>query len=133
MHIRITGSSGVWTQGCLLSVQCLDSVALRAAKQLIKAAPAGATEVLALGEDGLARHLSSLNYCRSKVKYVLGCTRAVVEDYGGVVPDAYKNLLALPGVGPKVVMWFLDFALVHNTSIQQCFSCLLCTCLTTYS
>ena len=58
--------------------------------------------MLALGEEGLAPLLSSLNFCKSKVRYVLEATRKVVEDHGGKVPEALKQLLKLPGVGPKV-------------------------------
>ena len=92
------------SQACLLSVQCLDSVALRVVRKLIDAAPGGAEGVLALGEDGLSEILASLNYYRSKVKYVLASTRVIVEDNHGDVPDSYKELIALPGVGPKVII-----------------------------
>lgn len=36
----------------------------------------------------------------ARARNLLKCARAVVADHGGVFPDAYAALLALPGIGP---------------------------------
>mmetsp|Transcript_764 Transcript_764/g.1661 ORF Transcript_764/g.1661 Transcript_764/m.1661 type:complete len:669 (+) Transcript_764:184-2190(+) len=120
---------------CLLSVQCLDTVALRAVKKLMSRAPGGALDVLSMagrygddrpetvgecdgrkrkswpsadinnagaGENLLEHELRSLNYYKSKARFVVGCSEAVTHKWGGKVPEEYRDLISLPGVGPKI-------------------------------
>jgi endonuclease-3 len=149
---------------CLLSVQCLDDVALKAVRKLMSAtaasssagitntndsSPAGlvstscssssgvvshcsgsAAAVLALSPALLESLLMTLNFRKAKERcapppslrtplltfssrasykffffnprFVTECSRAVIDKWGGEVPEAYKDLLTLPGVGPKI-------------------------------
>ena len=77
---------------CLLSVQCLDTVALRAVRALMQLCPGGAADVGGLSDDDLAGALSSLNYFKSKVKYLKGCTEAVLVD--GAFPSLVTTAAA---------------------------------------
>ena len=43
----------------------------------------------------------SLNYNRTKTKNVIACSKALVKDYSGKVPDTIEELVKLPGVGRK--------------------------------
>jgi A/G-specific adenine glycosylase len=36
----------------------------------------------------------------ARARNLLKCARAVAQDYGGVFPDTYDGLIALPGIGP---------------------------------
>ena len=101
--LTLHGSTGrYWALvACLLSVQCLDSVALKVVKQLM-AITEGPQSVLDLGEERLSEILRTLNYYRGKVKYVLASTRAILADFRGEVPSGHKDLLKLPGVGDKI-------------------------------
>ena len=47
------------------------------------------------------RDITSVGFFRNKTKAVLGCTRILLERYGGQVPQNMEQLLTLPGVGRK--------------------------------
>lgn len=42
------------------------------------------------------------NFNKTKAKNVKNCAKALCERYNGVVPTQYDQLVALPGVGPKI-------------------------------
>lgn len=55
---------------------------------------------LAAAEDGdVMGEWAGLGYY-ARARNLLKCARAVVQDHGGVFPDSYAGLLALPGIGP---------------------------------
>lgn len=45
--------------------------------------------------------IRSTGFFRQKTKHIQGCCRALVERFGGEVPDTMENLTSLPGVGRK--------------------------------
>lgn len=45
-----------------------------------------------------------------KAKYIKKATEILVEKHGGKVPAVYKDLIALPGVGPKMAHLVLQEA-----------------------
>ncbi|MGV8142679.1 MAG: endonuclease III domain-containing protein [Candidatus Pacearchaeota archaeon] len=53
----------------------------------------------------------SLNYNRTKAKNVISCSRALINDFNGKVPDTIDELVKLPGVGRKTA----------NLIITECF------------
>lgn len=57
--------------------------------------------MLALGEEGLKAHISSIGLFNQKAKNVLAAARLLVERHGGEVPRDRDSLQALPGVGRK--------------------------------
>jgi len=57
--------------------------------------------MLALGEDGLKRHIATIGLYNAKAKHIIGTCRALVERHGGEVPRERAALEALPGVGRK--------------------------------
>ena len=57
--------------------------------------------MLALGEEGLKRHISSVGLYNQKAKNVIAAARLLVERHGGQVPRDRDALQALPGVGRK--------------------------------
>lgn len=57
--------------------------------------------MVALGVDGIERHIKSLGLFRNKAKHVAALAAQLVERHGGEVPADRAALEALPGVGRK--------------------------------
>jgi endonuclease-3 len=66
--------------------------------------------MLALGEDGLKRHVRSIGLYNSKAKNILATCRRLLEAHGGEVPRERAALEALPGVGRKTANVVLNTA-----------------------
>jgi endonuclease-3 len=49
----------------------------------------------------LEQDIRSTGFFRMKTKSIIGCSRALVEKYGGRVPKEIDDLVQLPGVGRK--------------------------------
>lgn len=49
----------------------------------------------------LERIIHSTGFYHAKAKNIIGCCRALLENYGGKVPDSLEELITLPGVGRK--------------------------------
>ena len=58
-------------------------------------------DFLALGEDGLAREISSIGLYRNKAKNIIKLLAILKEKFGGKVPNSRDDLESLPGVGRK--------------------------------
>ncbi len=72
-------------------------------------------KMLALGEEGLAERLKSINYYKTKARNVIALSRILVEKYGGQVPRDRKALESLPGVGRKTANVVLNVAFGEPT------------------
>ena len=48
-------------------------------------------------------------YYRQKTRCIVNVTRAIVEDYGGEVPDDAEELIKLPGVGKKTAACVMKY------------------------
>jgi len=57
--------------------------------------------ILALGEEGLKRYISSIGLYNSKAKNIIGACELLVREHGGKVPREREALERLPGVGRK--------------------------------
>ncbi|HEY9214214.1 MAG TPA: endonuclease III [Ancylobacter sp.] len=84
----------------VLSAQATDIGVNKATKGLFKAAPTPQAMV-ALGEEGVARHIRTLGLYRGKAKNVVELSRLLIANHGGQVPADRAALEALPGVGRK--------------------------------
>ena len=98
----------------MLSAQATDVGVNRATKHLFKAAPTPA-RMLALGEDELKGHISSIGLFNTKAKNVLATCRLLLERHGGEVPREREALEALPGVGRKTANVVLNTAFGEST------------------
>jgi endonuclease III len=49
----------------------------------------------------LEAEIKSTGFFRMKAKNIIGCSRALVEGFEGVVPQSLEDLVTLPGVGRK--------------------------------
>jgi endonuclease-3 len=89
----------------LLSVQCLDKVALRAYERLRESVPGGEVTLEAvrgMEHEDLERCLKTLNFHSTKARYVRECSDALHYKFRGEVPRAVGALKTLPGVGDKL-------------------------------
>ncbi|MDX2235266.1 MAG: endonuclease III [Hyphomonadaceae bacterium] len=83
-----------------LSAQATDKGVNRATGPLFQVADTP-EKMLALGEDGVARHIRTIGLWRNKAKNVIALSRILLERHAGVVPHDRAALEALPGVGRK--------------------------------
>ena len=85
----------------MLSTQCLDKVALAAAKVFEKKFQTIKSCHLASIED-IEDTIKTVNFKNNKSKFTKGIAKILLEDFNSQVPSDYKSLLKLPGVGPKI-------------------------------
>lgn len=84
----------------VLSAQCTDARVNRVTPELF-ARCRRPEDYLALGQSALEEKIRSTGFFRNKAKSILGACRAMLEEFGGRVPDNMEELLRLPGVGRK--------------------------------
>jgi endonuclease-3 len=84
----------------ILSAQATDVGVNKATKRLFPVANTPA-KLVALGETGLKRYISTIGLYNAKAANVIAMSRLLIERHGGNVPRTREALEALPGVGPK--------------------------------
>lgn len=84
----------------ILSAQATDVGVNKATRRLYPVANTPQA-ILALGEDGLKKHISTIGLFNAKARNVIETCRILVERHGGEVPRTRADLEALPGVGRK--------------------------------
>jgi len=104
-----------------LSAQATDAGVNKATRALFAVADTPA-KMLALGEEGLTRHIKTIGLFRQKAKNVMKLSRILVDEYGGEVPNSRAALQSLPGVGRKTAnvvlnMWWRYPAQAVDTHI----------------
>ncbi len=98
----------------VLSAQATDVGVNRATKTLFAEAPDPASMV-ALGVDGVARHIRTIGLWQGKARNVVELSRQLLERHGGQVPHDRDALEALPGVGRKTANVVLNVAFGEPT------------------
>jgi endonuclease-3 len=98
----------------ILSAQATDRSVNLATAGLFEEARTPAA-MLALGEDGLKRHIRSIGLYNSKARNVIATCRKLVEAHCGKVPRDRASLEALPGVGRKTANVVLNTAFGEPT------------------
>mmetsp|Transcript_34290 Transcript_34290/g.80152 ORF Transcript_34290/g.80152 Transcript_34290/m.80152 type:complete len:267 (+) Transcript_34290:107-907(+) len=90
----------------ILAPQCRDSIVHEAVKNLIDR---GCTpeKVLAASEEDLCSCCSKVRMHQNKIKHIIASTKILVEKHTADVPQTYKELIALPGIGPKSAHFIL--------------------------
>lgn len=84
----------------VLSAQCTDKRVNMVTPALFKAYPTAEDMSKASVED-ILHYISSVSYPNNKAKHLLGLSKALVENFEGVVPTSQDALQTLPGVGRK--------------------------------
>jgi endonuclease-3 len=98
----------------LLSAQATDVGVNKATRALFVAAPTPA-RMLALGVEGVERHVRTIGLYRTKTRHLLETCRILIADHGGEVPRDRAALEALPGVGRKTANVILNVAFGEPT------------------
>jgi endonuclease III len=98
----------------LLSAQATDVSVNKASRALFAAAPTPAA-MLALGVEGVERHIKTIGLYRTKARHLIETCRILVERHGGRVPADRAALEALPGVGRKTANVVLNVAFGEPT------------------
>ena len=93
----------------ILSAQATDIGVNRATAKLYPVANTPEA-MLALGEDGLKRHIRTIGLFNTKAKNVIATCRLLVDKHGSQVPNTREELQALPGVGRKTANVILNTA-----------------------
>jgi len=97
-----------------LSAQATDVGVNKATRRLFPVANT-AEKILALGEEGLKKYISTIGLYNAKAKNVIATCRILVDQYGGEVPRSREALEALPGVGRKTANVVLNTAFGEPT------------------
>ena len=98
----------------VLSAQATDAGVNRATRDLFREVTTP-QQMLALGEDGLKRHIRTIGLFNTKAKNVIALSRALVDSYGGEVPRDRDALQSLPGVGRKTANVVMNVAYGEET------------------
>jgi len=98
----------------ILSAQATDKGVNKATAKLFPVANTPET-ILALGEDGLKKHIKTIGLFNSKGANIIKTCRILIEQYNSEVPEDRKALEALPGVGRKTANVVLNTAFGHPT------------------
>jgi endonuclease-3 len=98
----------------VLSAQATDVSVNRATKGLFAEA-ATPQAMVALGVEGVARHIRSIGLWQTKARNVVELSRRLLDEHGGQVPPARDALEALPGVGRKTANVVLNVAFGEST------------------
>jgi endonuclease-3 len=97
-----------------LSAQATDVGVNKATRKLFPVANTPEA-ILALGEDGLKKFISTIGLFNAKAANVVAACRILVEKHGGEVPRDRESLEALPGVGRKTANVVLNTAFGEPT------------------
>jgi|TARA_R100000501_G_scaffold15113_1_gene27446 endonuclease-3 len=98
----------------VLSAQATDAGVNRATANLFAEVQDPAAMV-ALGEEGLKRHIRTIGLYNSKAKNVIALSEILLAEHDGLVPRTRAELQALPGVGRKTANVVLNEAFGEAT------------------
>ena len=98
----------------VLSAQATD-VSVNKATKTLYAEAATPAAMVALGVDGVARHIRTIGLWQGKARNVVALSQILLEKFGGEVPHDRAALEALPGVGRKTANVVLNVAFGEAT------------------
>jgi len=98
----------------MLSAQATDKSVNLATRKLFPQANTP-TALLAMGEEGLKRHIRTIGLFNAKARNVIATCRLLIERHGGEVPHDREALESLPGVGRKTANVVLNIAFGEPT------------------
>eukprot|EP00960_Hanusia_phi_P033238 750357-Hanusia_phi.AAC.3 len=115
---REEGGDFLCLVAALLSVQCLDSVALKVFEHLREGLGGQLTveRVSSMTVEELEPLIKSCNYYKTKAKSIHACAVSLRRRHGGRVPSSFSSLVQLEGVGPKIANLVLSVGLGDETA-----------------
>jgi endonuclease-3 len=84
----------------ILSAQCTDERVNKVTPPLFSRFRT-AVDFAAAQPDELEALIRSTGFFRAKARSIIGCSRMLVDRFGGIVPQTIDELIQLPGVGRK--------------------------------
>jgi len=85
---------------CLLSLRAKDTMSLPVSRELFEHARTP-QQMLKLSQRQIEKVIYSVGFYRQKAKQLRAVSKALIDDFGGMVPGTLEELLLLPGVGRK--------------------------------
>ena len=98
--VSMTKSPFMVLISCLLSLRTKDKVTAEASNRLFKLAN-NPEKMLGLSIKNIEKAIYPVGFYKTKAKRIKEICKALLDDYGGVVPDEIDELLKLNGVGRK--------------------------------
>ena len=98
----------------VLSAQATDAGVNKATRALFREVDTP-EKMVALGEDGLKRHIKTIGLFNTKAKNVIALSEALIAEHGGAVPADRDALEKLPGVGRKTANVVMNVAFGAET------------------
>lgn len=98
----------------VLSAQATDAGVNKATRALFAEVDTP-QKMVALGEEGLKRHIRTIGLFNTKAKNVIALSQALIADHDGAVPADRDALEALPGVGRKTANVVMNVAFGAET------------------
>jgi endonuclease-3 len=98
----------------VLSAQATDTGVNAATRELFKTVNTP-EKMLALGEEGLKRHIRTIGLFNMKAKNVIALSHTLIEHHDGEVPADRDALETLPGVGRKTANVVMNVAFGQET------------------
>ena len=98
----------------VLSAQATDAGVNIATRELFRQVTTP-KQMVALGEDGLKRHIKTIGLFNMKAKNVIALSRALIANHDGKVPADRDALQTLPGVGRKTANVVMNVAFGAET------------------
>ncbi len=98
--VSMTKSPFLVLISCLLSLRTKDKVTAEASNRLFKLAD-NPEKMLGLSTKNIEKAIYPVGFYKTKSKRIKEICKALLDDYGGVVPDEIDELLKLNGVGRK--------------------------------
>ena len=88
--------------GLMLSAQTKDEVTFSTLRYLVEEKSLSIDKIMKTSEQDLNSWISKVGFHNRKAKFIKKATEVIKNDHDGKVPDNLKDLLSLPGVGPKM-------------------------------
>ncbi len=87
----------------MMSSQTTDLVNEGAMRRLHEACGITIEGLEALGEEGIIAAIQPVSFYTAKAQNILKVCKILREQYDGDIPRTFDELMALPGIGPKMV------------------------------
>ena len=103
-----------------MSSQTNDLITYPTLGMLIKDKNLSIDTILNTSIDEIKTWISKVNFKNRKAKHIKEATEMIQNKYGGKVPGDYKEIVALPGVGPKIAHLLLQesFGKIEGISVD---------------
>jgi len=84
----------------VLSAQCMDKLVNQVTPALFKKYPS-VRAFAGADPEAVEKAVHRTGFYRNKTRNILGAAKAVLESFGGKVPERMEDLITIPGVGRK--------------------------------